>query len=131
MGTASKENDNSNIETASKTNIGHQIYKHLMNGVSHMLPFVVSGGVLIAISFLWGIFSSDTSSVEYNEIAATLNSVGGFAMSMMVPVLSAYIAAKHDLRPGLEIGLVGGLIASARGTGFSGRGLFQVFSVVL
>ncbi|MDN6293862.1 MAG: PTS fructose transporter subunit IIBC [Alkalibacterium sp.] len=133
-GNSSKENDNSNIETASKTNIGRQIYKHLMNGVSHMLPFVVSGGVLIAISFLWGIFSSDTSSVEYNEIAATLNSVGGFAMSMMVPVLSAYIAESIAKRPGLVVGLVGGLIASAGGTGFLGgivSGFLGGFVIIL
>ncbi|MFW5446243.1 PTS fructose transporter subunit IIC [Aerococcus urinaeequi] len=129
-----KDNENSHIETDSKTNIGRQIYKHLMNGVSHMLPFVVSGGVLIAISFLWGIYSSDTSSVEYNEIAATLNSIGTFAMGMMVPVLSAYIAESIAKRPGLVVGLVGGLIANAGGTGFLGgivSGFLGGFVIIL
>ena len=60
-----------------KDSIGHQIYKHLMNGVSHMLPFVVAGGVLTAISFLWGIYSFDPSSDQYNVIAATIKTVGG------------------------------------------------------
>lgn len=75
--------------------IGHSIYKNLMNGVSHMLPFVVSGGVLIAISFLWGIYSADPANAQYNEFAANLNRIGGFAMSMMVPVLSAFIAGRN------------------------------------
>lgn len=100
--------------------IGHDIYKNLMNGVSHMLPFVVSGGVLIAISFLWGIYSADPANVQYNEFAASLNRIGGFAMSMMVPVLSAFIAEGIAKRPGLVIGFVGGLIASDGGTGFLG-----------
>lgn len=100
--------------------IGHSIYKNLMNGVSHMLPFVVSGGVLIAISFLWGIYSADPTNAQYNEIAARLNSIGGFAMSMMVPILSAYIAESIGKRPGLVVGFVGGLIAADGGTGFLG-----------
>lgn len=103
-----------------KLSIGHSIYKNLMNGVSHMLPFVVSGGVLIAISFLWGIFSADPTNAQYNEFAARLNSIGGFAMSMMVPILSAYIAESIAKRPGLVAGFVGGLIASDGGTGFLG-----------
>lgn len=100
--------------------IGHSIYKNLMNGVSHMLPFVVSGGVLIAISFLWGIYSADPANAQYNEFAASLNRIGGFAMSMMVPVLSAFIAEGIAKRPGLVVGFVGGLIASDGGTGFLG-----------
>ncbi len=100
--------------------IGHTIYKNLMNGVSHMLPFVVSGGVLIAISFLWGIYSADPANAQYNEFAARLNGIGGFAMSMMVPVLSAYIAEGIAKRPGLVVGFVGGLIAADGGTGFLG-----------
>ena len=100
--------------------IGHGIYKNLMNGVSHMLPFVVSGGVLITISFLWGIYSADPTNAQYNEFAASLNRIGGFAMSMMVPVLSAFIAEGIAKRPGLVVGFVGGLIASDGGTGFLG-----------
>lgn len=100
--------------------VGHSIYKNLMNGVSHMLPFVVSGGVLIAISFLWGIYSADPANAQYNEFAASLNRIGGFAMSMMVPVLSAFIAEGIAKRHGLVVGFVGGLIASDGGTGFLG-----------
>ncbi|MGA5592290.1 PTS fructose transporter subunit IIC [Enterococcus mundtii] len=100
--------------------VGHEIYKNLMNGVSHMLPFVVSGGVLIAISFLWGIYSADPTNAQYNEFAASLNRIGGFAMSMMVPILSAFIAEGIAKRPGLVVGFVGGLIASDGGTGFLG-----------
>lgn len=107
-----KEND--------KTSIGRLIYKHLMNGVSHMLPFVVSGGVLTAISFLWGIYSADPTSAQYNEFAATLNQVGGLAMGLMVPILSAYIAESIAQRPGLVVGFVGGLVANNGGTGFLG-----------
>lgn len=112
--------DESDSETGPDTSIGRQAYKHLMNGVSHMLPFVVSGGVLIAISFLWGIFSADPSSAEYNQIAATINTIGGLAMGMMVPILSAYIAESIAKRPGLVVGFVGGLVADAGGTGFLG-----------
>ncbi|MGG5318708.1 PTS fructose transporter subunit IIC [Enterococcus sp. AZ072] len=104
----------------SSSGIGRSIYKNLMNGVSHMLPFVVSGGVLIAISFLWGIYSADPTNAQYNELAARLNSIGGFAMSMMVPILSAYIAESIAKRPGLVVGFVGGLIAADGGTGFLG-----------
>lgn len=101
-------------------NIGRQIYKHLMNGVSHMLPFVVGGGVLVAISFLWGIYSSDPASEQYSQIAATLNSVGGTAMGLMVPILSGFIADSISKRPGLVAGFVGGMIALSGGTGFLG-----------
>lgn len=103
-----------------KTTIGRAIYKHLMNGVSHMLPFVVSGGVLVAISFLWGIYSADPASSQYNEFAAMLKTVGGLAMGLMVPILSAYIAESIAKRPGLAVGFVGGLIAANGGTGFLG-----------
>lgn len=100
--------------------VGHQIYKHLMNGVSHMLPLVVAGGVLIAISFLWGIYSFDPTSDQYNAFAALLKSVGGYAMGLMVPVLSAYIAESIGGRPGLIAGFVGGMIASSTDAGFLG-----------
>lgn len=99
---------------------GHTIYKHLMNGVSHMLPLVVAGGVLTAISFLWGIYSFDVTSEQYNVIASTLKSVGGYAMGLMVPVLAAFIAQSVSGRPGMLAGIVGGLIASETGSGFIG-----------
>lgn len=98
----------------------HQIYKHLMNGVSHMLPLVVAGGVLTAISFLWGIYSFDPSSDQYNEIAALLKSVGGYSMGLMVMVLSAFIAQSIGGRPGMLAGFVGGMIAGSTDSGFLG-----------
>lgn len=103
-----------------KDSIGHQIYKHLMNGVSHMLPFVVAGGVLTAISFLWGIYSFDPNSDQYNVIAATIKTVGGTSMGMMVPVLAAFIAQSIGDRPGMIAGFVGGMIANNTGSGFIG-----------
>ena len=81
--------------------LGRQVYKHLMNGVSHMLPLVVAGGVLIAISFLWGIYSFDPASEQYNEFAALLKNVGGYSMGLMVMVLSAFIAQSIGGRPGM------------------------------
>jgi PTS system fructose-specific IIC component len=100
--------------------VGRKIYKNLMNGVSHMIPFVVGGGVLIAISFLFGIYSADPQSPEYNAFAAMLKDIGGFSMNLMVPILSAYIASSISKRPGLIVGFVGGAIAVAGGTGFLG-----------
>ncbi|MDR2869890.1 MAG: fructose PTS transporter subunit IIB, partial [Deferribacteraceae bacterium] len=104
-------------DTGANESIGRQIYKHLMNGVSHMLPFVVAGGVLIALSFLWGIFSANPEHEEYNKFAAMLMKIGGVSMGMMVPVLSAFIAESISKRPGMIAGFVGGLIASTGGTG--------------
>ena len=87
-------------------------YKHLMNGVSNMLPFVVGGGILIALSFFWGIESSDPSSAEYNAFAAMLNTIGGGkAFFLMVPVLAGFISSSIADRPGFAPGMVGGLIA--------------------
>lgn len=94
-----------------KESIGHIIYKHLMNGVSHMLVFVVAGGVLTAVSFLWGITSFDSTAADYNSFAAMLKIIGGIAMNLMVPVLSAYIAESIGKRPALVPGFVAGMIA--------------------
>lgn len=108
-------------ETGSGTSFGRSIYKNLMNGVSHMLPFVVAGGVLIAISFaVWGIYSFDPENAQYNATAAMLKAVGDAAMGMMVPVLAAYIAEGIAKRPGLVVGFVGGIVAMNGGTGFLG-----------
>lgn len=96
---------------AEKESVGHVIYKHLMNGVSHMLVFVVAGGVLTAVSFLWGITSFDSTAADYNSFAACLKIVGGIAMGLMVPVLSAYIAESIGKRPALVPGFVAGMIA--------------------
>ncbi len=98
-------------EVEEKESIGHIIYKHLMNGVSHMLVFVVAGGVLTAVSFLWGITSFDSTASDYNSIAAMLKIIGGIAMNLMVPVLSAYIAESIGKRPALVPGFVAGMIA--------------------
>ena len=104
-------------------------YKHLMNGVSNMLPFVVGGGILIAISFFWGINASNPDSPEYNEFAAMLNTIGGGnAFFLMVPVLAGFIAMSIAERPGFAPGMVGGLIAitvtgaegASGGSGFLG-----------
>ncbi|KAB8307334.1 PTS fructose transporter subunit IIC [Erwinia endophytica] len=105
---------------ASTESVGRQLYKHLMSGVSNMLPFVVAGGVLIALSFLWGIYSADPQSAEYNAIAAMLMNIGQQAFSIMVPVFTAYIAWSVAGRSGMVAGFVGGLMANATGAGFLG-----------
>ncbi|MCA1021357.1 fructose-specific PTS transporter subunit EIIC [Halobacillus litoralis] len=103
-------------------------YKHLMNGVSNMLPFVVGGGILIAISFFWGINSADPNSAEYNRFAEMLSIIGGAnAFFLLVPVLAGFIASSIADRPGFAPGMVGGLIAitqtvegAGNGSGFLG-----------
>ncbi|WP_270265444.1 fructose-specific PTS transporter subunit EIIC [Lactococcus formosensis] len=117
-GTTTRENT-STAPDVSK--IGHSIYKNLMNGVSHMLPFVVAGGVLIAISFaVWGIHSAEPDHATYNATAAMIKDIGGQAMGMMVPILSAFIAESIAKRPALVAGLIGGIVANAGGAGFLG-----------
>ncbi|ETA75022.1 fructose-specific PTS transporter subunit EIIC [Ligilactobacillus equi] len=112
---------NSNItKNQSSDSIGQQWYTALMNGVSHMLPFVVAGGVLTAISFFWGIYSYDPKSAQYNLIAATLKSIGGVSINLMAPVFAAFIAESLSKRAGLVAGLVTGMIALNGGTGFLG-----------
>ena len=117
-----QQNEHSeNQEVPSQESIGRQLYKHLMNGVSHMLPFVVAGGVLVAVSFLFGIYSFDKNSDQYNWFAALLkNDIGGVAMGMMTPVLAAFIAESIAKRPGFVAGLVAGLMAANGGSGFLG-----------
>lgn len=94
-------------------------YKHLMNGVSNMLPFVVGGGILIALSFFWGIDASDPASPNHNVFAEMLGTIGGgMAFFLMVPVLAGFIASSIADRPGFAPGMVGGLIAiSVTGVG--------------
>ncbi len=105
---------------AQKESAGRQIYKHLMNGVSHMLPFVVAGGVLTAVSFLWGIYSFDPTSDQYNAFAAMLKDIGGVSMGLMVPVFSAFIAQSIANRTCKNAGVVGGMLAANTGSGFIG-----------
>ncbi|KYG58748.1 PTS fructose transporter subunit IIABC [Planococcus maritimus] len=104
-------------------------YKHLMNGVSNMLPFVVGGGILIALSFFWGINAANPDSPEYNEFAAMLSTIGGgTAFFLMVPVLAGFIAMSIADRPGFAPGMIGGLLAitvtgvegASGGSGFLG-----------
>ena len=103
----------------SKRNIGGNIYKHLMSGVTHMLPFVVGGGILIAIAFLLDDYSIDPSNFGMNTpLAAFFKTIGGLAFDFMLVILSGYIAMSIADRPGLVVGFVGGAIAKA-GTTFS------------
>ena len=98
---------------------GHQIYKHLMNGVSHMLPFVIGGGILIALAFLFDDYSIDPSNFGMNTpFAAILKTAGGVAFGFMLPILAAYISMSIADRPGLMPGFVGGSLAAA-GTSFT------------
>lgn len=96
-------------------------YKHLMNGVSNMLPFVVGGGILIAISFMFGIHSSEIKDPTYNAFAKMLKDIGGGnAFYLMVPILAGFIGSSIADRPGFAPAMVGGLIASTNGAGFLG-----------
>ena len=104
------------IEEASneKESIGRQFYKHLMNGVSHMLPFVVGGGILIALAFLFDDYTINPANFGMNTpLAALLKTIGNQAFGFMLPVLAGYIAMSIADRPGLAVGFVGGVIASA------------------
>ena len=108
---------------------GHKIYVQLMNGVSHMLPFVVGGGILIALAFLIDGLSVDLNSLaeadrgnfgSITPVAATLKSIGGVAFGFMLPVLAGFIAESIADRPGLAVGFVGGMIAANGKSGFLG-----------
>lgn len=99
--------------------IGRKLYKHLMNGVSHMLPFVIGGGILIALAFLLDDYSIDPSNFGMNTpVAAFLKTVGGLAFNFMLPILAGYIAMSIADRPCLAVGFVGGALASS-GTTFN------------
>lgn len=116
-----KGNESSEKESTEKRSVGAAIYKHLMNGVSNMLPFVVGGGILIAISFMFGINASDPNDPSYNAFAAALNTIGGGnAFGLMIPVLAGFIAMSIADRPGFAPGMVGGLLAATGGAGFLG-----------
>ncbi|MFG6495875.1 fructose-specific PTS transporter subunit EIIC [Fictibacillus sp. UD] len=96
-------------------------YKHLMSGVSNMLPFVVGGGILIAISFIFGINAADPKDPSYHPIAEALSTIGGGnAFALMIPVLAGFIAMSIADRPGFAPGMVGGLMAATGGAGFLG-----------
>ena len=101
--------------------VGRRIYKHLMNGVSHMLPFVIGGGILIALAFLFDDFTIDPSNFGKNlPFARFLKTVGDTAFGFMLPVLAGYIAMSIADRPALMVGFVGGMLAKDGGSGFLG-----------
>ncbi|WP_294159114.1 PTS fructose transporter subunit IIABC [uncultured Selenomonas sp.] len=101
--------------------IGRQVYKHLMNGVSHMLPFVVGGGILIALAFLLDDYSIDPKNFGSNTPTAKFfKDIGGAAFGFMLPVLAGFISMSIADRPGLAVGFVGGALAGSTGSGFLG-----------
>ncbi len=102
-----------------KESFGRQLYKHLMNGVSHMLPFVVAGGIFIALAFLIDTIAGapqDSGFGTHTAAAAFLKSIGGYAFNFMIPIMSAYIARSIADRPGLLVGFVGGYLATTGST---------------
>lgn len=126
---ASGKKEASHSSVGGKESIGHQIYKHLMNGVSHMLPFVVGGGILIAIAFIIDGFSVDLNSLPaeqranfgtITQAAALFKGIGGTAFGFMLPILAGFIAMSIADRPGLAVGFVGGSIAANGTSGFLG-----------
>ena len=112
-------NKSQNSDSDEKEGFGTKIYKHLMNGVTHMLPFVVGGGILIAIAFLLGDYSINPSNFGMNTpVAAFFKTVGGAAFNVMLYILAGYIAMSIADRPGLAVGFVGGILA-VQGTTFA------------
>ena len=112
-------NKSQNSDSDEKEGFGTKIYKHLMNGVTHMLPFVVGGGILIAIAFLLDDYSINPSNFGMNTpVAAFFKTVGGVAFNVMLYVLAGYIAMSIADRPGLAVGFVGGILA-VQGTTFA------------
>ena len=98
-------------DSAGDESIWRQTYKHLMEGVSNMLPFVVAGGILIAISFIWGINSFNPEDPSYNKYAEVLFYLGKISFSMMLPILAGFIGRSIADRPGFIVGMVGGILA--------------------
>ncbi|HAH75502.1 MAG TPA: PTS fructose transporter subunit IIC [Kandleria vitulina] len=101
---------------ASGANAAQGFYKHLMNGVSHMLPFVVAGGILIALAFLFDDKNAGANFGSSTPLAAWFNAIGGVSFGMMLPILSGFIAMSIADRPGLAVGIVGGLLAKSGAT---------------
>ena len=120
MSQADKDNAASTVDASDS--FGRQIYKHLMNGVSHMLPFVICGGILIALAFLFDTFNPTNPSGfgSGTPLSAFLMKIGGASFGFMLPVLAGYIAMSIADRPGLVAGFVGGLLANQGGSGFLG-----------
>ncbi|KLI38691.1 PTS fructose transporter subunit IIABC [Brachyspira hyodysenteriae] len=116
---SNEDNSQASNKFAKKPKTG--VYKHLMSGVSNMLPFVVGGGILIAFSFMFGINASNPNDPSYNAFAKLLNDIGGGnAFFLMVPVMAAFIGMSIADRPGFAPAMVGGLISLNSGGGFLG-----------
>ncbi|MFH0345483.1 fructose-specific PTS transporter subunit EIIC [Bacillus vallismortis] len=134
-GCSSASNDEDEARGKSGGSIGSMFYKHLMSGVSNMLPFVVGGGILVAISFFWGINSSNPDDPTYNTFAAALKFIGGDnALGLIVAVLAGFIAMSIADRPGFAPGMIGGFMATQANAGFLGgliAGFLAGYIVVL
>ncbi len=122
-------NPSSESEQKSSGGTAHKIYTHLMNGVSHMLPFVIGGGILIALAFLIDGLCVDVNSLSeearanfgtITPVAAALKNIGNLAFGFMLPVLAGYIASSIGDRPALAVGFVGGMVAANGKSGFLG-----------
>ena len=122
-------NPSSESETKNSGGTAHKIYTHLMNGVSHMLPFVIGGGILIALAFLIDGLCVDINSLSeearanfgtITPVAAALKNIGNLAFGFMLPVLAGYIASSIGDRPALAVGFVGGMVAANGKSGFLG-----------
>ena len=116
------DRESAEIAASASDSVGRQIYKHLMNGVSHMLPFVIGGGILIALAFLFDTFdpANPKNFGSGTPLSGFLMQIGGASFGFMLPVLAGYIAMSIADRPGLVAGFVGGLLANQGGSGFLG-----------
>lgn len=119
---ASSDDSQEDVASGEGESIGRQLYKHLMNGVSHMLPFVVGGGILIAIAFLVDVYdpANPANFGSNTPLAAFFKTVGGTSFGFMLPVLAGFIGMSIADRPGLVAGFVGGAMANTGGSGFLG-----------
>ena len=104
--------EKSSSESTEGESVGRKIYKYLMEGVSNMLPFVVAGGILIALSFFWGINAFNPEDPSYNKFAELLFVLGKLSFSMMLPILAGFIGRSIADRPGFIVGMVGGILAN-------------------
>ena len=118
MGRSSDDSQAAAVKKNKSGGVGHQIYTQLMNGVSHMLPFVIGGGIMIALAFLLDDYSIDPSNFGMNTPAAAFfKTTGNAAFAFMLPILAAFIASSIADRPGLAVGFAGGVLAM-NGTNF-------------
>ena len=118
-----------------KESIGQKIYRNLMDGITHMLPFVIGGGLLIALAFLFDDYAIDPSNFGSNTpLSAFLKQIGDLTFGFMLPVFAAYIAVSIAGQPGMVVGFIGGVLAQQSGAGFLGAllaGFIAGYIVVL